>query len=212
MLRFALVVISLVFGITTSVSAHDVYAPYPPRPVLVPVEPYVAAQPYYPMHRPHRSIFGYGLRGTVSGALAGLGAGYFAAQGGDTGTALGLSVSIGALSGAALGMTLGFFERTDHPGAYYASRDLSYGVLFGAMIGAIGGGIATIGGHDEEAILLGAAAGSLGGFGLGLLTGILEGSLRRQRDVVLGARPLRVTVARILPDSDAWGARVLGKF
>lgn len=198
MLRFILVLLTL--GISTVASAHDIHIVERP-------------QPYY-YERPHqRSILAHGVRGTFSGALVGLGASYFVAQiGDDAWRTVGMSVSIGALSGAALGLTLGVFDQMDFPGAYYVSRDLSWGTLFGAMLGAIGGGIACIGGADGEAVLIGAAAGSLGGFGLGLLTGIVEGQYRvHHQPMVFGDR-MRLRVAQIAADSRAWGVRVQGRF
>lgn len=222
MIRFSLILLSFVLAASSPARAHDVQWVQPPPsgpPLLVQPAPcgvpYCAVPQPYSYRRPgNRSILAFGMRGTLSGALVGLGASYFTAQASDDrARSVGLSVSIGALSGAALGLSLGVFDHMDFTGAYYVSRDLSYGVLFGALIGAIGGGVAAIGGGDEEDVLVGAAAGSLAGLGLGLLTGVIEGSYRaRHRDWSLGARRLQVRVAQITPDTRAWGARVSGRF
>lgn len=67
--------------------------------------------------------------------------------------------------------------------------------------------------RDAEAVLLGAAAGSLGGLGLGLLTGIIEGQYRVHHGPLLaGARRIHTTVAQLSTDSNAWGARIHGRF
>jgi hypothetical protein len=214
MSRFSLVFLSALFCVTATARAHDVQIVQAPITQSAPYAlPYPPRGPY-PYVRPrHRSILAFGLRGTWSGALAGLGASYLAARdSGDAWRAVGLSVSIGALSGAALGLSLGVFDQLDFPAAYYISRDLSYGTLFGALIGALGGVIVTIGNGDAEAILLGAAAGSLGGLGLGMLTGILEGQYRARRDPFrLGSR-FHMTIGQVAPETRTWGARVQGRF
>lgn len=163
-------------------------------------------------YRRRGSILGFGFRGLFTGALAGLGASYFAARdASDPGRQVALSTSIGALAGAGLGITLGVLDRLDLPGAYYVSRDLTYGVFFGAAIGALAGGIAALRNDHTESVLVGACAGSLAGVGLGLLTGILEGQWRARHDpMYLSRRRVSLSLGRM--DVTGWGARVGGSF
>jgi hypothetical protein len=165
-------------------------------------------------HRPRGSIVGFGFRGLFAGALTGLGASYFVArEAREPERMVALSTSIGALSGAGLGLTLGVLDRMDYAGAYFISRDLTYGVLFGAAVGALSGGIVALSNHDAESVLIGACAGSLAGLGLGLLTGIIEGHWHARHDPrYLSRGRVSVSLARVAPDSRAWGARLAGSF
>jgi hypothetical protein len=189
-----------------SAQAHDARYEQPTVIVQQPV-------PYYPPYRPRGSILGFGFRGVMSGALAGLGASYFVAESGGDGSGVGITVASGALAGAALGLSLGVLDGLDFHSAYYISRDLSYGVLFGAAAGALAGCIVALNGGDEEAVLYGAAAGSLAGVPLGLLSGVIEGQVRRRRhESYYGARQLSVSVAQLEPETRTRGARLAGRF
>jgi hypothetical protein len=190
--------------------APMVQAPIVQVPIVQSVPP--ALRHPYVDRRP--SIFGFGMRGVFSGALVGLGASYFVARdAAEPWRAVGLSTSIGAVSGAALGLGLGIFDRLDAPASYAISRDLTYGILFGAVVGALCGGIVAIGGGDAEPVLLGVSAGTLSGVALGLATGILEGHWRtHHRGRWYGARRVNVSLAQVAPESRAWVARVAGSF
>ncbi|MEY4513298.1 MAG: hypothetical protein RLZZ450_5420 [Pseudomonadota bacterium] len=149
-----------------------------------------------------------------SGALAGLGASYFiAANGGDAGTAVALTVASGALAGAGVGLTLGILDRVGVQSAYYISRDLTYGVAFGAVLGSLAGGVGALSGGDGESVIVGAAAGSLAGLGLGLIVGVVEGTLRPHRQrMPYVARRATLSVARLTDEPGSWGARLVGVF
>ena len=127
------------------------------------------------------SVFSYGYRGLLVGALAGAGGGYLAARRGDfhreDWRPLVLGLGIGGLSGAALGLTLGFVDLADdRPGAAaIVLRDMLYGAGFGAVLGLITGCLVIIRTHDAEHALFGAAIGTLAGTGIGLGIGIIEG-------------------------------------
>lgn len=133
------------------------------------------------------SIFESGYQGLLAGTVIGLGGGYLAARRDgferSDWRALGLGMGIGALSGAALGITLGIADRSGAPGGRYVARDLSLGAGFGAVIGTISGGIAALAQDKPERVLFGASIGVLAGAGVGIITGIIEGQSKRQRNV-----------------------------
>lgn len=179
--------------------------------------PGYAPCPLPPVHlareRRGGSIFRYGFRGMFSGALAGLGASYFiAADGGDAGTAVGVTIVSGALTGAGLGLTLGILDRAGVESAYYVSRDLTCGVGFGAVLGLLAGSVGALSGGDGESVVIGAAAGSLAGLGLGLIVGVVEGTLRHRRPRPYGAARAAFSVARLTDEPGGWGARLVGVF
>jgi len=197
-------------------------APYPPYG-YAPGQPYVVAPPpYLAPYRPAGSIFGFAYRGMFTGALTGLGASYLAVRGHEGGQnfgerrgkarVIGLSVGIGALAGTAVGLGLGMLDRVGLPSAYYVSRDMTYGVLFGTTVGLVSGGVAALAGGDGESVLLGMSIGSLGGIGLGLLVGIIEGQFHRPRTGALFGRRARVAVAQLGPDVRSFGPTVSGRF
>jgi hypothetical protein len=202
----------IVLACSARAEAHDTY--------VVQQGPAPLAQPYAPGYgyayvpeRPRDSIFRFGYRGMLAGALAGLGASYFVArESDDPWRDVGVTTGIGALSGAALGVTLGVFDRVGMDSAYYISRDMSYGVGFGALVGAIGGGVMALGDGDGEYVLYGAAGGSLVGLALGVLTGTIEGQVRDERAQRSSARRVSVSIARVGAQADGWGARLGGRF
>jgi hypothetical protein len=127
------------------------------------------------------SVFTYGYRGLLTGGLVGLSAGYLVARRDgferDDYRPLVLGGGIGALSGAALGLTLGFVDLADdRPGmGSIALRDTLYGAGFGALLGAITGGLVIIRTREAEHLLFGASIGTLAGAALGLGIGLIEG-------------------------------------
>jgi hypothetical protein len=88
-----------------------------------------------------------------------------------------LGAGIGALSGAAVGLTLGFVDlRDDRPGmGSLILRDMGYGASFGVLIGAVTGALVMIRTEEPEHIGFGAAIGALSGAGAGLIIGAIEG-------------------------------------
>jgi hypothetical protein len=123
-----------------------------------------------------------------------------------------VTVACGALAGAGAGLTLGILDRVGVESAYYISRDLTYGVGFGAVLGLLAGGVGALSGGDGESVVIGAAAGSLAGLGLGLVVGVVEGTLRHRRARPYVARRATVSVARLTDQPGSWGARLVGVF
>ncbi|MDB4988475.1 MAG: hypothetical protein JWN04_3653 [Myxococcaceae bacterium] len=212
-----LVVCFVLSCLSTNARAHDTY--------IVNQGPgrdhagYGAQQSYrYDAHRypgrPRPSIFKFGYRGMIAGGLAGLGAGYFMGRGGSGGEGVAIGAGMGALAGAGLGLSLGIIDRLGVQTAYYISRDLFYGVCFGALVGAISGGIIALGEGDAESVLAYTAAGSLAGVGLGVLVGVIEGVAREDPpyDQYVQRRKLDVAVARLGARQDGWGATLRGSF
>lgn len=160
------------------------------------------------------SVFSYGYRGLLVGALAGVSGGYLAARRGDfereDWRPLVLGLGIGGLSGAAIGLTLGFVDLADErPGAAaIALRDMLYGAGFGAVLGLITGGLFIIRTRDAEHALFGAAIGTLAGTGVGLGVGIFEG--RRIVDSPRHARARPSYRARLGATRDAGGRLAFG--
>lgn len=133
------------------------------------------------------SIFDSAYQGMLAGAVTGMGGGYL--KGRKDGwrksdwRAVGLGIGIGALAGAGLGLGLGFADRAGAPAGRYIARDLAAGAGFGAVIGVISGGISAAIKSEPEHVLFGAAIGVVAGAGLGIITGIVEGASKRNRNV-----------------------------
>jgi drug/metabolite transporter (DMT)-like permease len=160
------------------------------------------------------SVFSYGYRGLLVGALAGVSGGYLAARRGDferdDWRPLVLGLGIGGLSGAAIGLTLGFVDLADdRPGAAaIALRDMLYGAGFGALLGLVTGCLVIIRTRDAEHALFGAAIGTVAGTGIGLGIGIIEG--RRIVDSPRHAGPRPSYHARLGAVRDSEGRLALG--
>jgi hypothetical protein len=141
------------------------------------------------------SIFLYGFDGFLVGAGAGLGGGYLWARAGgwhgDDWRPLVYGAGFGALAGGALGLTLGITDMVnDTQGrGYFVMRDGSLGLGFGAVTGAIIGGLGAVASKDAEHILLGGAIGGLVGIGAGVVLGIVDGRRMGRRRVALALAP-----------------------
>lgn len=152
-----------------SVQANTVSA----NPVYDPVAP-VAVRSAPP------SPFETGMRGFATGLGAGLAGGYlFAREDGFSSRdwrPMVAGAGVGALAGGLLGFTLGIVDNNaGTPGrGFLVMRGMSYGGIFGAVSGAIVGGLAALGTDEPEHILLGAAIGTLTGSVAGLVLGALE--------------------------------------
>jgi hypothetical protein len=142
------------------------------------------------------SIFVHGFDGFLLGAGAGLGAGYLAARSGgwqgDDWRPLVTGAGFGALAGGALGLTLGITDMVDDTEGrgFLVMRDGSLGLGFGAVTGAIVGGLGAVASKDAEHLLLGSAIGGLVGTGAGVVLGIVEGQRMRQRRVAMALAPV----------------------
>jgi hypothetical protein len=143
------------------------------------------------------SIFLYGFDGFLLGAGAGLGGGYLSARAGgwqgDDWRPLVYGAGFGALAGGALGLTLGITDMVnDTQGrGFFVMRDGSLGLAFGAVTGAIIGGLGAVASKDAEHVLLGGAIGGLLGTGAGVVLGVVEGQRvgRRRVALALAAAP-----------------------
>jgi hypothetical protein len=146
---------------------------------MVAAAPARAQRSFEPLYTP--SAFSYGFHGFLLGACAGLGAGYLVGRTGgwhgDDWRALGYGAGIGALVGGALGLSLGISDMAARtPGrGYFVLRDGGLGMGFGAVTGAIAGGLVSLGTKKGEHVLLGASVGALGGTAFGLVLGVVEG-------------------------------------
>jgi len=136
------------------------------------------------------SIISDAISGLWAGAGAGGGIAYLYArrdgwQKSRDWRAVGLGLGIGALSGVGFGIIMGIVDKSGAPGGRYVVRDTAAGVGLGAVVGLIAGGIAA--GvkhpHNAERVPLGAAIGAVSGFGLGIITGIIEGASKRNHVV-----------------------------
>jgi hypothetical protein len=127
-------------------------------------------------------VFTYVANGFLMGSMVGLSAGYLVARNNDFDDdywhPLVYGTGIGALSGGALGLTLGIVDMArETPGfGAYILRDTMYGAGFGAVGGAIVGGMVALSSKKGEHVLLGAAIGTLAGTGMGVALGIVEGN------------------------------------
>jgi hypothetical protein len=154
-------------------------------------------RPYTP------SIFSCGFDGFLVGAGAGLGGGYLSARAGgwrtDDWKALVYGASIGALTGGALGVGLGVADMANETQGrgFYVLRDGGLGLGFGAVTGALIGGLGALASNQAEHVLLGGSIGALAGTGVGLVLGMVEAQ-----------RPGRVRghiAVTIAPAADATG-------
>lgn len=116
---------------------------------------------------------------------------------------------VGALSGAGLGLTLGLLEAGDGAIADHVTRDMLYGVTFGALTGTIAGGLSAILGGKGAHVPFGAAIGAVAGAGLGVLTGVLWGQRVARRRASSGGRALAFIPAA---HRGGIGAGVVGTF
>jgi len=131
-----------------------------------------------PLYTP--SAFSYGFHGFLLGASAGVSAGYLVGRSGgwhgDDWRALAYGAGIGALVGGGLGVGLGISDMASQtPGrGYFILRDGGLGLGFGAVTGAIAGGLVALSSKKGEHILLGASVGALAGTAFGLVLGVVE--------------------------------------
>ncbi|MFT3921642.1 MAG: hypothetical protein QM778_03820 [Myxococcales bacterium] len=133
------------------------------------------------------SLSGDGYRGLLAGSLVGLSGGYVAARrhGFDSSDwkPMVYGLGFGALGGLAVGLTLGAFEIRD-PSRKIANltlREMVCAGALGTLTGAIVGGLVAIGSREPEHILFGAAIGTLGGVGTGLVVGVVQGSFAAKK-------------------------------
>jgi hypothetical protein len=144
-----------------------------------------AQRPPEPIYTP--SAFSYGFHGFLLGASAGVGAGYLVARSGgwhgDDWRALAYGAGIGALVGGGLGVGLGIADMANEtPGrGYFILRDGGLGLGFGAVTGAIAGGLVALSTNKGEHILFGASVGAMAGTAFGVVLGIVEGQRYRGR-------------------------------
>jgi peptidoglycan/LPS O-acetylase OafA/YrhL len=134
----------------------------------------------------HPSMLSYGLDGLVTGAGVGLAAGYL-----STGTRyqtgewrkLVIGTGVGAIAGLGIGIALAVVDDSmTGPGiGSYVLRDLGYGVILGALSGAVIGALFYVDSDHAKDIPVGAAVGTLIGAGVGAVIGVLEGSNARRR-------------------------------
>jgi hypothetical protein len=154
----------------------------------------------------------------TTGALLGLSTGYLISYGNDHDSAEPFlyGPGIGALVGGGVGLTLGLTDvAADHPGrGAIVLRDTLYGTWFGALAGGIGGGLYVLESDEPEHILVGAAAGSLGGAALGIVFGLIEGqrivnsAAHRRRGAVLPS----LTTTADAGQRSVWVAGFSGQF
>jgi hypothetical protein len=151
--------------------------------IVDPPPPVVLEAPRAPDRAP--SVFTSGYRGLLTGAIAGVSAGYLVSRhdSDEPWRSVALGTGIGALSGAALGIGVGLLDLgRDGPGrAHVVMRDTLYGTVFGAVSGAIAGSLFILRTEDPESALLGTTIGALSGAGLGLAIGIVDGWVIRER-------------------------------
>lgn len=169
-----------------------------------------------PIDKP--SVFQYGMYGLGTGTLAGSSAGYLIVRSGGFSNQWRLfllSTGIGALSGAGFGLLTGMLDLgEDRPGiGSVILRDTLYGTLFGGGIGLISGGLAVLSTDNWEHMALGMCIGALSGVGVGILFGILEGSLihrrsKRERDRL----KIGVTVTETAQNRTLMMPAVIGTF
>jgi hypothetical protein len=144
-----------------------------------------AQRPPEPLYTP--SAFSYGFHGFLLGASAGVGAGYLVARSGGwhdgDWRALAYGAGIGALVGGGLGIGLGIADMANEtPGrGYFILRDGGMGMGFGAVTGAIAGGLVALSTKKGEHILFGASVGALAGTAFGVVLGLVEGQRYRGR-------------------------------
>jgi hypothetical protein len=211
-------VLTLSVAFLPRASAHDTVVVHPPcsghcahaaPPTYLLEQPSLA---YAPRDRP--STFRYAMHGLIGGSLVGLASGYLFARDDDEDRArtLAFGAGVGALSGAALGLSLGLLDGPDEGGGYYVVRDAFYGVGFGAIVGAIGGGLAAVRGAPGERVLLGTAVGAISGFGVGLITGLVQAQVERHGRRRARARPISLHVAPVDDALRGWVSGVSGRF
>jgi hypothetical protein len=156
------------------------------------------------------SVFATAAQGLFAGALVGSSAGYLVGRkdGWERSDwrSVGLGLGIGALSGTGLGLMLGFVDRGGVRAGRYIPRDMLAGTALGAVIGLVSGGIAAAGANEPERVLFGTSVGALAGAGLGIITGIVEGQLKGDRET----RTTAVTSRLKLEPSVAWERRTHG--
>lgn len=166
-------------------------------------------------HEERASTFQDASRGLFAGALAGLGVGYLVAREGggglqqDAWRPLVFASGVGALSGAALGLTLGMLEGPRLGTGHYVTRDMLYGVTFGALTGTIAGGLSVVLGGDGDHVPTGAAIGAAAGVGIGALTGLLWSHRAARYRADAKGRSVALVPAAC---ADRWGATVQGRF
>jgi hypothetical protein len=171
------------------------------------------AQPREPLYTP--SIFVYGFHGFLLGGMAGIGAGYIAGRAGgwhkDDWQPVAYGAGIGALAGGTLGLSLGITDMVNEtPGrGFFILRDGAYGLGFGAVTGAIAGGLAAVSTKKPENIAFGASIGALVGTGVGVILGVVEGNRawRRHTTVALTLAPAPQSNGQL-----AWVPALVGRY
>ncbi len=84
---------------------------------------------------------------------------------------------------SACDLTMNVSSASSTSAGRYIPRDMAYGAGLGALVGVISGGIAAGATDDMEKIAFGGAVGILAGAGAGIITGIIEGTVQRNRDI-----------------------------
>ena len=110
--------------------------------------------------------------------------------------------------GDGLGLAVGMLDVDGGSWGRYAMRDFLLGVTLGATLGAACGGLAAIGSSDPEHVLYGTAIGAVAGAPLGLIAGVLRGSLGRDSRAVQAS----VGVVRDVGGAQVWSPGLSGRF
>lgn len=212
-LRIVVVAVCLTVSLSSVASAHDAHAA-PPTYVYAPSYGQSCGTSCASARREAPSIFRYGYRGLLAGGLGGLGVGYVVARERDTAAwrPLAFGSAVGALAGAGFGVMLGLLDAGEIGAGYYVTRDMLYGVGFGSVVGAIGGGLSALLGNPKERVLFGTAIGAAAGVGAGVLTGLVEAATHRRRHTLASQRRVSVAIAPVGERHEGWGATMSGTF
>jgi hypothetical protein len=131
-------------------------------------------------------VFAYGFRGFGIGLPVGLATGYLVSRDGDWDRAewmgLAYGAGLGVIGGSVGGLGVGFYDLAqERPGVgMVVLRDTWYGVVLGAAIGLVAGGLAVASNGEWESLVYGTAWGTVIGAPVGMVIGFIEGPTVRE--------------------------------